>query len=104
MLHFYIPLLQNGVVHRDLKLENILLDANGDVKVRHSTPSDTDMRPIKPIKLTPFVCICSEMFCIRETRTPFSIACTVEFDIYHTCVGKSVCLFAVCFHWSAFWL
>lgn len=26
-------LFQNGVVHRDLKLENILLDANGNIKV-----------------------------------------------------------------------
>ena len=26
-------LFQNGVVHRDLKLENILLDASGNIKV-----------------------------------------------------------------------
>lgn len=27
-------LFQNGIVHRDLKLENILLDASGNIKVR----------------------------------------------------------------------
>lgn len=30
-------LFQNGVVHRDLKLENILLDANGNIKVSPAT-------------------------------------------------------------------
>lgn len=34
---FFLFLLQNGVVHRDLKLENVLLDENCNIKV-----SDTD--------------------------------------------------------------
>lgn len=32
--HVSLALLQNGVVHRDLKLENILLDQDLNVKVR----------------------------------------------------------------------
>lgn len=31
--HFFSSLFQNGVVHRDLKLENILLDDNFNIKV-----------------------------------------------------------------------
>lgn len=30
---FFIILFQNGVVHRDLKLENVLLDENLNIKV-----------------------------------------------------------------------
>lgn len=32
-LMFFSSLFQNGVVHRDLKLENILLDDNFNIKV-----------------------------------------------------------------------
>lgn len=35
--HFDV-VLQNGVVHRDLKLENILLDENGNIKVCYNFP------------------------------------------------------------------
>lgn len=32
-LFFFFSLFQNGVVHRDLKLENVLLDENLNIKV-----------------------------------------------------------------------
>lgn len=32
---FFLVLFQNGVVHRDLKLENVLLDENLNIKVLH---------------------------------------------------------------------
>ena len=35
--NIYIYFFQNGIVHRDLKLENIVLDKEGNVKVNKIT-------------------------------------------------------------------
>lgn len=33
LLYLFLFVFQNGVVHRDLKLENVLLDENCNIKV-----------------------------------------------------------------------
>lgn len=43
--------MQNGIVHRDLKLENILLDTNGNIKVRGwQSPATLEVSPSRGVK------------------------------------------------------